>query len=325
MHRIAVLALDRVIAFDLAIPCQVFDAARLPDGSRAYEVMVCGSSHVAATSGAEPQFTIRAPYGLADARRADTIVVPGLSPLAEPPPRRVLQLLRAAAADGVRIASVCTGAFVLAAAGLLDGLRATTHWHYADDLATRYPAVDVDPDVLFVDNNGSVLTSAGLAAGLDLCLYMVGTDYGAGVAADVARGTVVPLVRDGGQAQFIVHKPPEDLGVTLQQTLQWMHENLHHQLTLEDIAAHAITSVRTLNRRFREQIGTTPLQWLLQARVERAKELLETTNLSVERIADEVGFGASVTLRQHFARRVGIPPQRYRDTFRTRAPAAAAT
>ncbi len=323
MHRIAVLALDQVIAFDLAIPLQIFDAARLADGTPAYDVMVCAAAHTAATSGEHRQFTFRAPYRLDDALRADTIVVPGLSALDGPPSRRALDVLRTAAERGLRIASVCTGAFVLAAAGLLDGRRATTHWHYAPELARRYPAIEVDADVLFVDNDNAVLTSAGLAAGIDMCLYMVGRDYGASVAADVARGVVVPMVRDGGQAQFIVHATPEDPGLQLQPTLEWMHDNLRESLTLDDVARHAMTSVRTLNRRFREQVGTTPLQWLLQTRIERAKELLETTELTVERIAAEVGFGSSVTLRQHFARRVGVPPQRYRCAFRARTPTSA--
>ena len=322
MHRLAVLALDRVIAFDLAIPCQVFGTARLSDGSPAYELTVCSperSGRVEATDGTQPQFTLRFSAGWERLAKADTIVVPGLTDIDLLPPPRVVRALAAAVERGTRVASICTGAFVLAAAGVLDGRRATTHWGAADELARRYPQIDVHPDVLFVDNDGLVLTSAGLAAGLDLCLYMVGQDHGATVAATLARHMVAPMVRQGGQAQFIEHRPPEPTnardGPGLQATLDWMSANLHEPLTLAQIARQAMVSVRSLNRHFREEVGTSPRQWLLQARVERAKELLEQTNLSVERIAQEVGFGSSVTLRQQFSRRVGVSPYRYRAAF----------
>jgi transcriptional regulator GlxA family with amidase domain len=212
---------------------------------------------------------------------------------------------------------VCTGAFVLAEAGLLDGLRATTQWDDSADLARRYPAIQVDPDVLFVDNGGRVLTSAGVAAGLDMCLHLVAADYGASVAAATARRVVVPMIRDGGQAQFIVYELPADATPVLNTALAWMEDNLRQPLTLDDIARHASMSIRTLNRRFREHVGTTPLQWLLVLRVERAKQLLETTDLPIERIADKVDFGSAVTLRHHFTRRVRVPPHRYRAAFRS--------
>ncbi len=196
----------------------------------------------------------------------------------------VLAALRSAAASGTRIASICVGAFTLAATGLLDGLRATTHWAAAGELARRYPAVAVDANVLFVDN-GQILTSAGAAAGLDLCLHMIRNDHGSAVAADAARIAVMPLERDGGQAQFIVREPPTPDGATLEPLLRWMEENAHRELTLADIAAQAMMSARTLNRRFREQTGTTPLHWLHRARLRQAQYLLETTSHSVERIA----------------------------------------
>jgi transcriptional regulator GlxA family with amidase domain len=308
---------------DLAIPCHVFDSTVLPDGETPYEVRVCGSP-VTAMVNVQRKFTIHAPWSLAAARRADTIIVPGMSDPSANTAAPVLDLLRQANRRGARIASVCTGAFVLAEAGLLDGLRATTHWDDSDDLARRYPAVTVDPDVLFVDNGGRILTSAGVAAGLDMCLHLVAADYGAAVAAATARRVVVPMIRDGGQAQFIVHDLPTDAAPVLNATLTWMDENLYRPLSLEDIASHAAMSIRTLNRRFREHVGTTPLQWLLVLRVERAKQLLETTDLSIERIADQVGFGSSVTLRHHFTRRVRVPPQRYRAAFRS-APQVHAT
>ncbi len=209
---------------------------------------------------------------------------------------------------------MCVGAFTLAAAGLLDGLRATTHWAHAAELARRYPQVEVDPSVLFIDN-GQVLTSAGIAAGLDVCLHLVRQDLGAQVAADTARRIVMPPQRDGGQAQFIAHADPADPDTSLQPVLDWMQANLHRPLTLDDIAAHGAMSVRSLNRRFRAEIGTTPLQWLLRARVHRAQELLETTGLSVDRVAEESGFGSATTLRYHFTRLTRTSPQAYRTTF----------
>ena len=316
MHRIAVLAIEGTIALDLAIPTQVFGLARLADGQRAYEIRVCGPRRATVCSGDLPRFQMSAPWPLREAAAADTIVVPGIADTGRVPSRRVIAVLRSAAGRGARIASVCTGAFVLAAAGLLDGHRATTHWEDAAALARRYPAIDVDPNVLYVDNGGRLLTSAGLAAGLDMCLHMVGLDYGASVAAATARRVVVPLVRAGGQAQFIVHQKPADAGSGLQETLAWMEANLHQPLTLEDIAAHAATSVRSLTRRFAEQVGTTPMQQMLRLRVQRAQELLETTDIPIEHVSGHVGFGSSVAFRQQFTRRVGVPPQRYRAAFR---------
>jgi transcriptional regulator GlxA family with amidase domain len=316
-HHVAILAIDDFVNLDLAIPCHVFDSTVLPSGESPYEVRVCCTGSVSAVVNVHRKFRVRTPWRLADARDADTVIVPGMSPIPRPPPRAILTLLRQAYAGGARVASVCTGAFVLAAAGLLDGRRATTHWEDAADLARRYPAVEVDPDVLFVDNDGKILTSAGVAAGLDMCLHLVAADFGSAVAAATARRVVVPMIRDGGQAQFIVHEIPTDATPVLQDTLAWMQDNLRQPLSLEDIASHGVMSVRTLNRRFREQVGTTPLQWLVSRRVERAKELLETTDLSIERIADEAGFGASVTLRHHFMRRVRVSPQRYRLSFRS--------
>lgn len=225
--------------------------------------------------------------------------------------------LRTAADRGTRIASLCVGAFTLADTGLLDGLRATTHWAAASELARRHPAIDVDAAVLYVDN-GHVLTSAGAAAALDLCLYMVRQDYGSAVAADTARLSVMPLERAGGQAQFIVHEPPVPSGTTLRPLLNWMEENLGgEQLDITTIAAKATMSTRTLNRRFQEQIGTTPLQWLHHARLRQAQFLLETTDHSIERVAGQVGFNAVTTFRERFRDLVGTSPQRYRTQFRT--------
>lgn len=322
MHQVAILAFDGVVAFDLATASHAFGHAFLADGSRAYDVRVCSPGNIRATDGLELAFFLKSDYRLRDAAEADTVIVPGIASTATTPSPAVLRVLRDAHARGARIASVCTGAFYLAAAGILDQRRATTHWDEVAELARRHPDVQVDPDVLFVDNDGSVLTSAGVAAGVDLCLYIIGRDFGAAVAAGVARRMVVPMVRDGGQAQFIEYTPPAADGPGLQSTITWMQSNLQEPLSLGDIAAHAKISVRTLNRRFREQLATTPQQCLLSLRIQRTKELLETTDMSVERIAGEVGFGSTVTLRQHFARRVRIPPYRYRARFRSPVPAA---
>ncbi|HEX3787161.1 MAG TPA: helix-turn-helix domain-containing protein [Pseudonocardiaceae bacterium] len=317
MHTVVVLAMDGVVAADLATPIEVFGRTRLPDGRSPYEVRVC-----AATEEVDAVvFTLRAPWGLAALAEADTIIVPGTADPTLPVSEEVLTALRRAAANGTRIASICVGAFVFAATGLLDGLRATTHWVAADAFARRFPLIDVDPNVLYVDN-GQFLTSAGAAAGLDLCLHMIRTDHGTAVAADAARLAVMPLERDGGQAQFIVHEPPTPDGATLEPVLRWMEQNGHRDLSLADIASQARLSTRTLNRRFREQTGTTPLQWLHRARLRRAQFLLETTGHSVERIASQVGFGSVTAFRDQFKRLVGTNPRAYRLAFgRAVAPA----
>lgn len=311
MHTVAVLALHGVIAFDLATPLEVFGRAFLPDGRAAYRVCICAPA-VELDAGA---FVLRAPYGLTALNEADTIILPGVADPAAPIPEEVLVALRGAAARGARLASICAGAFTLAATGLLDGMRATTHWLATDALARRYPRIAVDADVLFVDN-GQVLTSAGAAAGLDLCLHLIRRDYGAAVAADAARIAVMALEREGGQAQFIVHAPPLPDGASLEPLLRWMEGQAQRDLTLAQIAAHAGLSARTLNRRFREQTDTTPLRWLHRARLRRAQCLLETTDRAVEWIASEVGFGSPTAFRDQFKRVVGVSPRAYRRAFR---------
>ncbi|MFJ9560451.1 GlxA family transcriptional regulator [Streptomyces fuscichromogenes] len=314
MHTVAVLVLDQVIPSDFTVPIDTFGWARLPDGRAAYRVRVCGpAGEVTAAGGA---FTVRAPYGLDALAEADTVIVPGLADPGLALLPEVAGALHAAAANGTRIASVCVGAFVLAATGLLDGLRATTHWAAADALAARYPAIEVDPNVLYVDN-GQFLTSAGAAAAMDMCLHMVRRDHGSAVAAHTARMSVMPLEREGGQAQFIVHdQPPAPAGATLEPLLAWLEDNCDRDLTLDEVAVRAGTSTRTLNRRFREQTGTTPLQWLHRARVRRAQHLLETTAHPVERIAAQSGFGSPTAFRERFRRVVGTSPQAYRRAFR---------
>ncbi len=311
MQTVAVLALEGVVPADLATPCEVFGRTRLPDGRPGYRVHVCAmAAEVDAGS-----FRLRAPWGLDELRCADTIVLPGRASPTDPVPEIVLDALREAAARGTRIASICTGAFTLAATGLLDGLTVTTHWRAAELLARTFPAVRVDPNVLYLDH-GQLLTSAGAAAGLDLCLHLVRRDHGAAVAADVARLSVMPLERAGGQAQFIVHPPPAPADGTLEPLLRWLDDNLHRDLDLEDIAAAGHISTRTLNRRFRSQLGDSPLQWLLRARVRRAQELLETTDHPIQRVARQAGFASTATFRERFRRLVGVSPGAYRESFR---------
>lgn len=252
MKIVAVLATHGVLPFDLATPCEAFSRIRTADGRDAYRIRVCGESRDI-KAGA---FDIRVQWGLKDLAGADTIIVPGIANPTMPIADEVLDALRKAAADGIRIASICTGAFILAAAGLLDGLRATTHWLAAPELTARYPRIEVDSAALFVDND-QILTSAGAAAGIDLCLHLVRRDYGAAVAAGAARLAVVPLARDGGQSQFIVPEPPSSKSA-LGPLLAWIESNLDRPLPLKEMAARAAMSTRTFSRRFREQTGTRP-------------------------------------------------------------------
>lgn len=310
-HVVAVVAFDGVVPFDLSTPCEVFGRAVLVDGRTPYDVKVCGVKRDV-QAGA---FSLRAPYGLEGLRDADTVIVPGVDDVRRPVAPALVRALRAAAARGARVASICSGAFVLAATALLDGKRATTHWLAADELARRFPAIRVDPNVLYVDE-GAVLTSAGAAAGLDLCLHLVRRDFGAAVAAYAARCAVMPLEREGGQAQFIVHRAPTADGGSLEPLLCWLEQNLQAELSLGAVARRAAMSTRSLSRHFREQVGTTPAQWVLGARVRRAQQLLEKTSRPVERVAGDVGFGSTAAFREHFRRVVGTSPRAYRAAFR---------
>lgn len=308
-HLVAVIALDGLIPFDLTVPCEVFGRASLQGGEAPYEVRVCGEARLVRTR----HFDLRVPWTIDGLAGADTVIVPGIEDPDLPIPPRIVAALRDAADRGARIASICSGAFVLAATGLLDGRRATTHWLAAPMLATRFPRVEVDGDVLYVDD-GLVLTSAGAAAGFDLCLHMIRRDHGAAVAADAARLAVVPLERQGGQVQFVTRPPPAS-SASLAPLLDWLHGNLDRPVSLDEMARRAATSPRTFSRRFRQQTGTTPLQWLLTARIRRAQALLETTTLSVEEIATRSGFEAAPTFRDRFSRTVGLNPTAYRRAF----------
>jgi transcriptional regulator GlxA family with amidase domain len=305
-HRVVALIANEVVAFDLAIPAQVFGRGR-----GQYSWAVCGPARGPVPT--ETGFDVVVPHGLEALERADTVIVPGIGDGAWPLPAVALDALRAASERGARVASICTGAFVLAAAGLLDGRRATTHWRYAALLAREFPRVTVDPDVLYVDE-GDVLTSAGVAAGVDLCLHIVRRDFGAAAANAIARQMVVAPHRDGGQAQY-VERPLPAGGRGLAPTRAWMEERLAESLTVDAMAREAGYSPRSFARRFRAETGTTPLQWLISRRVAEAQRLLEETSLSVDEIAARCGFGGAVALRQHFARVVGTSPTAYRRTF----------
>jgi transcriptional regulator GlxA family with amidase domain len=309
-HLVAVVAFDGVVLGDLAAPCEVFGLVRGRDGQPAYDVRVCSLRPKAAS--AYVNLTVRWP--LTVLRIADTIVVPGIDDLERSIPDALLSELRRAVARGARVASICTGAFVLARTGALDGRVATTHWRAASELTRRFPAVTVDPDVLYVDH-GTVLTSAGAAAGFDLCLHLVRRDFGAEIAAHVARAAVMALERPGGQAQFIVHEQPDIPHATFGPLLMWIDQNLRNDLSLPVIARQAAMSCRTLSRRFREHVGMTPAAWIARARVREAQRLLETTMLSVEEVADAAGYGSTTVLRDRFAAIVGVSPLSYRRSF----------
>ncbi|MBF9129178.1 helix-turn-helix domain-containing protein [Plantactinospora sp. S1510] len=311
MHTVAVLAMPDTIAFDLSTPVEVFGRVRLPGDRPGYRVLVCATEPVV-TAG---PLRLAADHGLDALTRADTIVVPGRNDPSAPIPEAVLDALRDASAAGTRLVSICVGAFTLAATGLLDGRRATTHWAATDRFRTAFPAVVLDPDVLYVDI-GQIVTSAGATAGVDMCLHLVHRDHGAAVAADAARLTVAPLHRNGGQAQFVRRNLPGGAATTLGQILDWIEENAHRDLTLDDMAGRAAMSIRTLNRRFHEQTGQTPVRWLNAVRVRRAQELLETTDHGIDRIAHQVGFASPTNFRSQFKRASGVTPRAYRSAFR---------
>ncbi|MFJ7965852.1 helix-turn-helix domain-containing protein [Streptomyces sp. NPDC096324] len=312
MTSVALAVTDGMLHFELGLACEVFgskpDAVRVPW----YDLAVCGPGAVRVGP-----FRLEPDHGLDHLPRADTVIVPGWADIDREPPADLVNAVRAAHEAGARVASLCTGAFVLAAAGLLDGRRATTHWAHTRALAARHPRVRVDPDVLYVDD-GDVLTSAGKAAAMDLCLHLVRLDHGSSVANTVARNLVVPPHRDGGQAQFVSTPVPAPDHHPLAELFPWVIERLDRPLTVEDLARRARMSSRNLGRHFRSVTGTTPLQWLLIQRIRHAQELLETTDAGVEAIAAATGMGTATTLRRHFNRTVGVPPDAYRRTFRSR-------
>ncbi|MEU2676101.1 helix-turn-helix domain-containing protein [Streptomyces sp. NPDC007107] len=322
-RRVVVLALDGVIPFELGIPQRIFGLARdmdpAGDGTRLYEVVTC-SVRPPGPVRTDADYSIMVEHGPEALAAADTVVVPAsyeLGPVHQE--GRLTGELAAAFAyirPEARMVSICTGGYVLAAAGLLDGRPATTHWSSAEHFQQLFPEVRVDPDVLFIDD-GDVLTSAGVAAGIDLCLHIVRRDHGTAVANDVARRTVVPPHRDGGQAQFIRRPMPEAGLATTTAARTWALGRLEQPILLRDMARQESMSVRTFTRRFREEVGISPGQWLAQQRVERARQLLESTDLSVDQVARDAGFGTATSLRQHVQAALGVSPTVYRRTFRS--------
>ncbi|GAA3391152.1 helix-turn-helix domain-containing protein [Cryptosporangium minutisporangium] len=315
-HVVAVAVTDSLPVFELAVACEVFGLDRSDLVDPWYELRLCAAEPGPLRTAAG--LSVDTKYDLDDLVAADTVLVPGVHRTTQlAPPEPLLDALRRAHRDGKRIVSFCAGAYVLAAAGLLDGRRATAHWMNALDFAHRFPRVQVDPTVLYVDD-GNLLTSAGTAAAIDLCLHIVRRDYGSAVAAEVARRMVVPPPRQGSQAQHptpIAARKPDDLGPVL----AWAEERLDQPLTVADLARQAHLSPTTFARRFRTTLGATPLQWLVEQRVRRAQELLETTDEPVERIARLAGFGTPANFRHHFQRLVEVSPQTYRHVFRYRA------
>jgi len=308
-HRVAVLVLEGAKPLDVGIPAQVFsNRASMP-----YDVTVCGAAPGPVTGGDGLSYHVAS--GLEALRTADTIFIPGYrEPALRTPPPEVVAALTAAHRRGARLAAISTGAFALAATGLLDGKRATTHWHYTRILARRHPQVTVDENVLFVDE-GSVLTSAGAASGIDLCLHLVRRDHGVGLSNHVARRLVAAPYRSGGQAQYVPRSVPEPLGDVFASTREWALAHLAEPLTLDTLARNARVSERTFSRHFVEDTGYTPMQWVLRARVDLARELLERSDLGVEQIADRAGLGTGANLRLHFQRILGTSPTEYRNTF----------
>jgi transcriptional regulator GlxA family with amidase domain len=311
-HRVAALCLDGLVAFDLTAATQVFFAASHADGRPLYGVTTCSvdGAEVATTTG----FALSPRHDLDALAGADTVVVPGYFALLDPPPEAVLAALRHAAGQGARVLSVCTGAFALAYAGLLDGRRATTHWAHAEQLAELFPRVEVDTAALYVDED-TTMTSAGLSAGIDLCLHVVRKDFGAAAGERVARRMVAAPHREGGQAQFIKRPQPGEAG-SLEATRHWACERLAEPLDVAMLARHAGVSPRTFARRFREETGTTPLRWLLDRRVLEARRLLEESDLPIDEVAWRAGFGTAASLREHFRRATATTPTAYRRSFR---------
>lgn len=311
---VAALANEDAGSFGLAVAFEVFNEDRSSRGVPRFDFALCTTTPGPVRM--EAGLTIQIEHGLDRLAGADLVLVLPWHDFDQEPPAATLDALRAAHARGAIVAGHCTGAFVLAAAGLLDGKRATTHWRYADRLAQLFPKVKVDPDVLYVDE-GQILTSAGTAAGVDQCLYLLRREHGAAVAATVARDMIVPPHRDGGQAQFVAAPiAPECTDERLGEVLVWVRDHLDQPITVDALAARANMSPRSFARHFKAVNGTSPHAWLLTQRLHRAEELLETSDLPIEVVANRSGFGTSAALREQFTRRRGVPPREYRRTFR---------
>jgi transcriptional regulator GlxA family with amidase domain len=311
-HRVAVVVLPGVIALELGTATQVFGR------DSHYDLTVCAEGRAARVPGSG--IDIHTPAGLEGLKRARTVIVPGYEDVNATVSPAVLSALRAAHAHGARLVSICSGAFALAAAGLLDGRPATTHWRWTDELRRRYPQVEVLPNRLFVDD-ADLLTSAGVTTGIDLCLHLIRLDHGAAAANTRARALVAPPQRQGGQAQFVERLRPGASSDELGPLRDWMLDNLTVAHDLDTLARRAHMSRRTLTRRFREETGVPPMRWLADARIDRARELLETTHEPVENIGRLTGLGAPASVRAAFHRHIGTSPQGYRSIFGHRTPA----
>ncbi|MGV9679438.1 GlxA family transcriptional regulator [Nocardia sp. NPDC003482] len=315
LSKVAVVLNERLAMFEFGVICEVFGLDRSDDGLPVFDFRVCGADPGKPLTSSSPGISVTPEYGLEALLDADLVAVPAFPAgdrMAIDP--RVVHAVREAAAGGATVLTVCSGAFLAGAAGLLDGRRCTTHWRYVDQLAEAYPSATVDPDVLFVDE-GPLITSAGTAAGIDACLHLVRRELGSAIANKIARRMVVPPQRDGGQRQFIEQPVPECRADSLRDTLAWMTEHLDLTHTVEDLAARSAMSTRTFARRFVAETGTTPVKWLTNQRVLLAKHLLEDTTLDLETIAGRCGFGSGALLRHHFQRVVGIAPTEYRRRF----------
>jgi AraC family transcriptional activator FtrA len=311
---VVALVYDGLCTFEFGIAVEAFALPRPELNVPWYRFSVCSidGHRVRALGG----ITIQADGALSELRRADIIIIPGWRNVDELPPQRLLAALRRGHERGARVVSLCSGVFVLAAAGLLDGKRATTHWRYTDRLAAQYPRIAVEPDVLYVDE-GQVLTSAGSAAGIDLCLHIIRKDYGAEIANRVAKRLVVPPHREGGQAQYTSRPVRQESNQGLSSLLEWLQANLHKPLSVNMLARQAHMSPRSLARHFRAQVGTTPHRWISHQRLLAAQHLLETTNASIDRVSEAVGMQTAATLRHHFRTQFSVSPASYRRRFTT--------
>ncbi|MET8429758.1 helix-turn-helix domain-containing protein [Nocardia sp. NPDC004860] len=318
LSKVAVVLNDNLAMFEFGVVCEVFGLDRTADGLPAFDYRVCGAEPGKPLKSSSPGIHVTPEYGLEELRDADLVAIPAFPIFADNPfDRRVVDAVWDAAQAGATVLTVCSGAFLAGAAGLLDGRKCTTHWRYVDLLAEQFPQATIDPDVLYVDE-GNLITSAGTAAGIDACLHLVRRELGSSVANAIARRMVVPPQRDGGQRQFIERPVVDCDSDSLSETLHWMGEHLELPHTVEALAARSAMSTRTFARRFAAETGTTPVKWLTGQRVLLAKQLLEDTDLDLESLAHRCGFGSGALLRHHFQRVVGIAPVEYRRRFGAR-------